>query len=107
MSTVFEPRPDLQRRVDENVEVSPSLVEAPPPQPPKRRHSKRLIWVLGLTPLVVGITWLITDNVSNWAQPDLPLVYYPVQSSSLPISVKERGNLESRRWPTFVWSAMR
>ena len=96
MSTVFEPRPNLQRRVDESVEVSPSLVEAPPPQPPKRRHSNRLMWVLGLTPLIVGIAWFITDNVLSWVQPDLALVYYHVQSASLPISVKERGNLESQ-----------
>jgi RND family efflux transporter MFP subunit len=96
MSTVIEPRPDLQRRVDEGIDVSPSLVEDPPPQPTKRRRSKRMLWVLGLTPLVVGIVWLIMDNTSDWSQPDLPLVFYDVRSSNLPISVKERGNLESQ-----------
>jgi RND family efflux transporter MFP subunit len=96
MSTVFEPQPDLQRREAKDVEILPSLVEAPPPQPAMRRHSKRWQWGLGLAPLVIGIAWFTSYRVSSWTQPDLPLVYYTVQSSSLPISVKERGNLESQ-----------
>ena len=96
MSTVFERRPDLQRRVDETVEASPDLVAARPPQPTTRRHFGRLLWVLGAVALVVTIAWFTLTNISSWKGPNLPLVYYTVQSSSLPISVKERGNLESQ-----------
>ncbi len=77
--------------------VCDSLAEKklPPRQPSKLKHSKRWTWAAGLALLIVVILLLVVGR-ADWTSPDLPLILYTVRPTSLPISVKERGNLESQ-----------
>ena len=78
---------------------SPHSEPLPTPAPvPPSWGTKRRIWVipliliLAVVPLALGWKMLMNDNSAA----DDSLVYYTVKKGALPITVTERGNLESQ-----------
>ncbi len=62
----------------------------------KKNRTTVVLLSVSLLPLALGALWL-NSNRSELGRSDPALVYYTVKRADLPITITERGNLESQR----------
>jgi HlyD family secretion protein len=85
---------------DEEVDHQPSKrmhTEIPDDLPPGRRIPWRWLLIGSLLLVALGVAGPLNNLRKQFGQSQLDLVYYMVQRGDLPITVTERGNLESQQ----------
>ena len=93
MSTVSDQKSSVPRR------SAPAVMNVPPNDKPSQSvppTKSTLYWCIAAVAVLSGTGWLFLHGADSWSKTDVAFVTYDARRGNLPITIKERGNLESQ-----------